>query len=125
MIKRLKHGMTVVALYAMALHVMLAAFAPLAANNIAAVDPFSVICHSTGAPSAGDTGSQHPGLIPGKACEHCNLCSAVAPPPPSDLAVDVEFTPHIVRPTIAAGDVPPRIGVTADPKLARGPPSFA
>src|SRR6185312_2639130 len=124
MIRRLKHGVTLVALYAMALHVLLAAFAPIASGKGASVDPFTVICHS-GPESSGDTGAKHPALIPGKACEHCNLCSAVAPPPPSSLAIDVEFTPTIVRPIIDTGNLPSRTGIAANSKFARGPPPFA
>jgi len=124
MIRRLKHGVTLVAIYAMALHVLLAAFVPGVAGSGPTADPFKVICHS-GPNSGGDTDPHNPAPIPGQACEHCNFCSAVAPPPPSNLAIDVEFTPTIVRPVIDIGDLPPRIGFAADSKLARGPPPFA
>lgn len=125
MIQRLKHGVTVLALYAMALHVLLAALAPLSAGAAGTIDPFSVICHSTAPDASGDASPRHPALIPGQACEHCNLCSAAAPPPAPDVALAIEFTPTISRHIVVAAELPPRTNVTADPKLARGPPSFA
>ena len=125
MIQRLKHGVTVLALYAMALHVLLAALAPISVGAGAAIDPFSVICHSVAPDASGDTAPRHPALTPGQACEHCNLCSAAAPPPAPDVALAIEFTPTIIRHIVVAAELPPRTSVTADPKLARGPPSFA
>jgi hypothetical protein len=122
MIQRLKHGVTVLALYAMALHVLLAALAPISAGAGAAIDPFSVICHSV-APD--DTAPRHPALTPGQACEHCNLCSAASPPPAPDVALAIKFTPTIARHIVVAAELPPRTNTTADPKLARAPPPFA
>lgn len=120
----LRNAVTCVAIYAVALHVILLGLASVAAATSAAVDPFSVICHS----SAGATGDQAPvnrDLVPGHACEHCNLCSATAPPPAPDVAFNVDLKParilHVLRPVSAAA----RTGVTSDPKLARGPPLTA
>ena len=111
-----------VAIYAVALHVILLGIASVANNTSAAVDPFSVICHSG---AAGDEAPVKPDLIPGHACEHCNLCSAVAPPPAPDVAINVDFKParilHVLRPASATV----RTGITSDPKLARGPPQSA
>jgi hypothetical protein len=114
----LRRGVTLLAIYAVALNIIFLGLSPLGAS---AVDPFSVICHSV--TTQGDEAPQS-GLIPGHACEHCNLCSAVAPPAAPDVALALDLGParilHLLRPASAA----PRIGVTSDPKLARGPPRF-
>jgi len=73
--------MSWVAIYAVALHVILLGLVP--AANGESVNPFSVICHSAGPAAAGDEAPGKPGLIPGHACEHCNLCSAAPPPEPA------------------------------------------
>src|SRR5215510_8823249 len=70
------------AAYAIALHTVLwAALAPLIPAP--AVDPFTVICHGeTSAPTAQ---APTPGsLLPGHACDHCNLCNGATPPLPPD-----------------------------------------
>ncbi|MGH6663649.1 MAG: DUF2946 family protein [Pseudolabrys sp.] len=114
--------MTWLAIYAVALHAILLGLAPIGANS-ATVDPFSVIClHDAGTNSP--AGHQPSGLVPGHACEHCNLCSAVAPPPAPDLVVFGSLLParllQVLRPASAA----PSVGVAFRPNLARGPPLF-
>ncbi len=119
-----KQVMSWTAIYAVALHVILLGLVPIAANG-EIFNPFSVICHSAGAAAAGDETPGRPDLIPGHACEHCNLCSATAPPPAPDIAFNVDLRParilHVLRPVSAVA----RTGVTSDPKLARGPPLTA
>lgn len=106
--------------FAIAMHTVLwVAVAPLTAAQ--AVDPFTVICHSeTSAPAEQAPG--HSPVAPGHACDHCNLCSAVAPPMAPVTAQTVRFEPvrtlGIMRPI----NVARRDEITADPKLARGPP---
>jgi len=114
-----------VAIYAVALHVILMGLVPIAANG-EAVNPFSVICHSAApASSAGDEAPGRPNLAPGQACEHCNLCSAAAPPPAPDIVLIGDLTParllHVLRPASQT----PRAGVAFRPNLARGPPQSA
>ena len=77
----LRRGVTVLAIYAVALHVILLGLALIAANG-EIVNPFSVICHSAAPAAAGDEAPGKPDLIPGHACEHCNLCSAAPPSEP-------------------------------------------
>jgi len=90
---------------------------------VASVDPFTVICHSE-ATGPADQIPNHGPLTPAHACDHCNLCSAVAPPMPSTaLAANVEPAPilRVLRPV----DMTRHRAIAADPKLARGPPVFA
>ena len=111
----------VVATIAIALHTILwAAVAPFAAP---AVDPFTVICHSEASTQA----DQQPGngvLPPAHACDHCNLCSAVAPPVPYN-ALSVAFAPARVLRVLRPVAVTPQRDVAANPRLARAPPAFA
>jgi hypothetical protein len=116
----LRRGVTLLAVYAVALHVVLLGLAPISAN--ATVDPFSVICHSV-TDTQGDEAPKS-GLIPGHACEHCTLCNMVAPPPAPDMALDVTLAPAPVLAVLRPASTPVRAGVTSDPKLARGPPQL-
>jgi hypothetical protein len=112
------------AIYAVALHAILLGVSPIAASALIAGDPFSIICHSNTQAVATDQSPSRPDLVPGNACEHCNLCSASAPPPAPDVAANGVILPlpvtHILRPASSA----PRVGLTSDPKLARGPPQI-
>ena len=118
----LRRSVILLAVYAVALHVILLGLAPFATAG-ASVDPFSIICHDASGP--GGEGLVKPGLIPGHACEHCNLTSAVAPPPAPDVALAGRMAPprvlHVLRPVAMPG----RVGLTSDPRLARGPPRSA
>ena len=111
------------AIYAIALHGVLLAIAPIiTSDGLVAGDPFSIICRSnarTFAPTDQTPGrSDH---VPGNACEHCNLCSASVPPPAPGALIGTVLPLRVVqvlRPVLSA----PRIGAASDPKLARGPP---
>jgi hypothetical protein len=112
-----------VAIYAVALHVVLTGLLPVGAAA-ASAGPLSVICHSV---PAGATGDDHGQTIPapGHACEHCNLCTAMAPPPAPATPVTGNLAPapvlHVLRPVSTAA----RTSLASDPKLARGPPRDA
>ena len=121
----LRRGVTLLAIYAVALHVILLGLAPIAANG-ATVDPFSVICHSAASTALpGDEAPGQPDLVPGHACEHCNLCSATAPPSAPDIVLIGDLAParllQVLRPASQAA----RAGIAFRPNLARGPPLFA
>ena len=59
--------MTLLAIYAVALHVILLGLVPITANGVA-VDPYSIICHSiTPTGAAGDETPAKADLIPGHA----------------------------------------------------------
>jgi hypothetical protein len=123
---RLKKSVTWLAIYAVALHVILLGLAPIAANGSATVDPFSVICHSVAAvDAAGDSVPAKGGLVPSSACEHCNVCAAMGPPATPDLVLAGQLLParllHVLRPVSSAAHA----SLATAPKLARGPPAFA
>jgi len=117
-LRRITSGLAV---YAIALHTILwAAAAPLA---VPSVDPFSVICHS-GAGAPAEQAPADGNFVPGHACDHCNLCTAVAPPAPS-AALAAYLAPARVLKVLRPLDVPRHDDFAADPKRARGPPAVA
>lgn len=122
----LRRGVTLLAIYAIALRVILLAFLPVGAfaATSAALDPLAVICHSSADGSDPAAPAKAP-LIPGHACEHCNLCSAMAPlaaPATALYALPLRTgVVQVLRPASAAA----RPIATADRRLARGPPVFA
>ena len=111
-----RRGVGLLAIYAIALHTILWTVTPLLAGQ--SVDPFSVICHS----AAADEPTQAP--APARNCEHCTLCSAMAPPTPESGAAIAQLLPapliDVLRPT----SVLPTLGIATTPKLARGPPAI-
>jgi hypothetical protein len=110
----------VAATIAIALHTILwAAVAPFAAPS---VDPFTVICHSEASAPA-DQNPVNGALPPAHACDHCNLCSAIAPPVPLNL-LSATLAPARILLVLRPATVAPHRDATADPKLARGPPAF-
>jgi hypothetical protein len=112
----------VVAAFAVAMQTVLwAAVAPLTAAQ--AVDPFTDICHSeTSAPV--EQAPDHGPVAPGHACDHCNLCSAVAPPAAPASVVAARFEPVRTLGLLRPINVVRRGDIAADPKRARGPPAF-
>jgi hypothetical protein len=111
----------VAATIAIAMHTILwAAVAPFAASS---VDPFTVICHSEASAPADQTPANG-ALPPAHACDHCNLCSAIAPPVPLN-ALSTTLAPARVLQVLRPAVFTPHHDVAADPKLPRGPPDFA
>lgn len=112
-----------VAIYAVAVHSLLAGIAPAVAAAPDGVDPFSVIClHDANAASPSDR--QPAGLMPGHACEHCNLCSAAAPPPAPGIVLIGNLAPARLLEVLRPASHAPRAGIAFRPNLARGPPLF-
>jgi hypothetical protein len=117
----IRRFLSVVAIFAIVLHTLLwAAVAPLIAAPT--LDPFSVICHSE-APGPGDQIPNHGPLAPAHACDHCNLCSAIAPPVPN-TALATHFEPVRILQVLRPVHIARHNDLTADPKLARGPPAI-
>jgi hypothetical protein len=116
-----RRSVTLLAIYAVALHVILLGLAPIGPAG-AGGDPLSIICH--GVAGSVDEAPLKSNLVPGHACEHCNLCSLVAPPPAPAAALAHDMGParilHVLRPASTA----PRNGRASNPKLARGPPQL-
>jgi hypothetical protein len=111
-----------VAIYAVAMHTLLTGIAPVFAAAQDNVDPFSVIClHDAGSNSPTSLPS---GLVPGHACEHCNLCNAVAPPPAPDLVVFGNLMPSRLLQVLQPASAAPGTSIVYRPNLARGPPLF-
>jgi hypothetical protein len=109
-----------VAIYAVALHVILLGLAPIATNGDS-LNPVAVICHSV---TSDDGASGNPGLAPGHACEHCNLCTAAAPPEPGIELIGALLPSRLLQVLRPAPHLPRR-GIVSSPKLARGPPRLA
>ena len=120
----IRRALSFVAIYAIALHAILLGVAPPIAAP--AADPFSVICHSE-APAASPAEQTPVGPVsaPSYACDHCNLCSAMAPPDALDTVLADYLTPakllQVPRPAAAAT----RDGIATHPNRTRGPPQPA
>ncbi len=122
----MKQSMTWLAIYAVALHVILLGLVPFNIASANPADPLSAICHSVAlADTSSGEAPAKSGLIPGHVCEHCNLCNAMAPPQAPDAAFVSIVMPvrvlHVLRPYSTAAWA----GTTSNPSLARGPPLFA
>ena len=118
-----RKSVTLLALYAVALHLILLGFVPVSPGAFAAIDPFAVICHTTG--PAVKPGTPPPGTLkylPGRAIDYCNLCSAVAPPPAPDTAFYIEFRFERVLLVLRPASAAPHYGLTFGSTLIRGPP---
>jgi hypothetical protein len=119
----IRRFLSVATAIAVATHTVLwTALAPLAASS--AVDPFTVICHSETSIPAEQTPAPAP-FSPGHACDHCNLCSAAAPPLTPDTILTTRFMPVRILQVLRPANFARHDNDAADPKLARGPPAFA
>ncbi|HXZ21885.1 MAG TPA: hypothetical protein VEH78_03885 [Pseudolabrys sp.] len=118
----LKRILSAVAIFAIFLHTSLWGVAALLLAS-PAVDPFTIICHSE-TPAATDQPPSHAPLAPTQACDHCNLCSAVAAPVPNTAPV-AQFEPAQILQVLHPAAIARHDDLTATPKLARGPPVFA
>lgn len=115
-----KRVLSVLAIYAVALHTILSGIAPLASAS--ALDPFSVICQS-GTQAPAEQTPQAP--APSSSCDHCTLCGAAAAPPVTlDRIAAGQLLPakrlRVLRPAPAAA----RDGLSSNPHQARGPPQL-
>jgi len=111
-----------VAIYAIALHVILLGLAPAVIASAPAFDPLSPICHSLSADQASNEVPGKPDLVPGHACEHCNLAMAYAPPVAPHDAVAGVLAPTRVLDVLRPASAAPIALNVASLNLARGPP---
>lgn len=114
-----------VAIYAVALHAILLGLAPAVSAGQPAFDPLSAICHSAQADQGADQSSGRLDLVPGHACEHCNLGTVYAPPvAPYDALAGI-LTPTRVLGILRPTSVAPKAANITSSRLARGPPPAA
>ncbi|HEX5210253.1 MAG TPA: DUF2946 family protein [Pseudolabrys sp.] len=115
-----RRAVTILAIYAVAMHVILLGLTQIAVTG-QTVNPITVICHDA---TPGDEAPGKPDLAPGQACEHCNLCGVAPPPEPATASIG-QLLParllHVLRPASQVA----RMGIAFTPNLARGPPRFA
>jgi hypothetical protein len=121
----LRRALRILAIAAIALHTALWGLAPARANT-STIDPLSVICHSSveaqttpeSAPATQDSAPSH-------ACEHCNVCGALASSALPPAFALIRLLPAWLvrvpapRPVVAAN------GFEISSKGARGPPIVA
>ena len=118
----LRRAMGLLAIYAIALTMILSAFSsPRLAN--AAFDPFSVICHS-GA-STTTTGQAPAQQSPSKVCDHCSLCFVAAALTGPDNIPAGRLAPPSVLQILTPVSTAARAHFAASPHLPRGPPQRA
>lgn len=112
------------AIYVIALQTILVGIAPLASLGSSAVDPFLIICRSSGQPHASNNGAgERDDRRPNQDCVHCVLCNIpMAPLVPSVVIGIVALASFslFLRPSLTA----PRIGFVFGRMFARGPPQF-
>jgi hypothetical protein len=120
---RFRRVLSIVAITVIALHTALWGGTATHAAT-AAVDPFSVICHS-GESASPEQAPASPLSAPSHACDHCNLCGSTPPAAAAPGVVVVQLVPR--RPSYALEPAPavPHGGVEVALKGARGPPVFA
>ena len=116
---KVRQTLVLVAIYAVALQTVLAAFLP-PVGVYAGIDPLTVICHSAG-PGGADPAGRAPQSLPAD-CGHCILCGAPPAAMPHVLAAGASpvprnealpYPPSKSAPPVAHGQI----------NLARGPPS--
>lgn len=109
------------AIYAVAIRVVLLGIVPIGTHAPGNIDPFFVICHSA-SQSDGQT-LPDSALIPGSACDHCTLCGVTAPPSAPVVASlhSIVFYPVETQPIANVVAIRPVTINTQE--LPRGPPA--
>jgi hypothetical protein len=119
---RIGNSVSLVACFAIAMHAILFG-QPMAAAG-AAVDPFSVICHSApaGAPASEQSPAQH---TPSRACDHCSLCAVTASATAPDAILAGHLAPSLLLRVLTPRSHRARAHLAATQHSARGPPQRA
>lgn len=118
----LRRSATFLAIYTIALHAVLWGFVVQPITT--AFDPSTVICHSgvvTPSQQTPDRGAP----APSHACDHCNLCNAIASAIVANTELMARFEPVQTMQVLHAVSVARRDEIATNPKVARGPPAFA
>jgi len=119
----LRRSVTLVALYTVALHIVLLGFLPAGVGSFSPIDPFAIICH-TASPS------EHPGeppqgslqYLPGRAIDRCDLSSVVGLPPTPEASFKVELQPTRLLDVLRPDTAPEQKSPVYPANLIRGPP---
>ena len=118
-----KQILSLMAITAIVLHAILWGITPLSAAP--ALDPFSVICHSETQAIGTDQTPESPAPATTHACDHCNVCSANAPPAALDSVVAARLVPAQLLRVLVTVTAALRAGLADNRNRARGPPRFA
>jgi hypothetical protein len=118
---RIGKSVSLMACFAIAMHAILFG-QPMAAAG-AAVDPFSVICHSdpAGAPASEQAPAQH---TPSQACDHCSLCAVAASATPPDAIFAGRLAPPSLLHVLMPRSHKARAHLAGSQHPARGPPQM-
>ncbi len=112
--------MSLLAVFAIAMHAILFGMSMQPAG--AAVDPFSIICHSGTASASDQTPADQ---TPTKACDHCSLCFVASAAIGPDAIVAGILAPPSVLQVLTPASTAARAYFAGTPHLARGPPQRA
>ncbi|MDO9411741.1 MAG: hypothetical protein Q7T81_04100 [Pseudolabrys sp.] len=116
---KLRKSLSVVAIFALAMHAILFGVPMQAAAK--SVDPFTVICHSGPVDPAAPEPA--PASQPTKACDHCSLCFVAGTLDAPDTILVELLTPPSVLHVLVPASTAARVHFAAHPHLPRGPPS--
>ena len=120
-----RRALSLAAIYVVALHTILLGLVPVPAGESVVDDPLSIICHSDAqAVAPAEQAPGRPDIIPGHACDHCNLCSASAAPVLRSVLAG-QLAPMRQLQVLLPASTAARSHLAITPHLARGPPNFA
>jgi len=119
----LRRSVTLLALYAVALHILLLGFLPPELGSFSPIDPFAIICHTVD-PSGGQGKPAQGKLqyLPGRAIDRCDLSSAVAPPPSPDESFRIDLQRTRLLDVLEPHSVGEHKSLVYPANLIRGPP---
>ena len=120
-----RRALSLAAIYVIALHTILLGLVPVSARKSVVGDPLSVICHSdVQAAAPAEQAPGRPDIIPGHACDQCNLCSASGAPV-LDPVLAGQLAPTRLMQVLHPKSTALRSHLAITPHLPRGPPLSA
>jgi hypothetical protein len=117
-----RRTITLVALYAVSLHIVLLGFLPAAAAGSAPVDSFAIICHTIAPSQPGEPPQGSLQYLPGRAIDHCDLASAVGLPPSPEEFFKVDLRRTCLVDVLRPHTAPEQKSLVYPANLIRGPP---